>query len=224
MISGLHCCFPYDRSHTNHLILLRPVRFYLQMDSKDWRLWVPNSNILAQLLEIFLSTVQIKFVWAINVFAAYWAYLHKHGSHIFLFRRGIFSLGYLYIIWSRGTFCPVIPLKNTKRLRDKMQTFCLVQYEPFISFVYSNLTLVTGVIKFCFVWPKISTQNLAWVELKKNLVNHLGGGPVVRVWDQEVSSLCGLRFEPCSCSYDGHRRLTWSLTLWPVGLVKMRAS
>jgi hypothetical protein len=113
--------FPYDRSHTNHLILLRPVRFDLQMDTKDWRLWVPNSNILAQLLEIFLSTVRIKFVWVINVFAAYWAYLHKHGSHIFLFRRGMFSLGYLYIIWSRGTFCPVIPLENTKRLSDKMQ-------------------------------------------------------------------------------------------------------
>jgi len=34
--------------------------------------------------------------------------------------------------------------------------------------------------------------------------NHLGGGPVVRAWDQEVCSLCGLRFEPWDCSYDGH--------------------
>ena len=33
---------------------------------------------------------------------------------------------------------------------------------------------------------------------------HLGGGPVVRARDQEVCSLCGLRFEPCGCSYDGH--------------------
>jgi hypothetical protein len=55
-------------------------------------------------------------------------------------------------------------------------------------------------------------------------INHLGGGPVVKTWDQEVCSLCGLRFEPCGCSYDCHWRLTWSLTSGPVGLVEVRAS
>ena len=55
-------------------------------------------------------------------------------------------------------------------------------------------------------------------------INHLGGGPVVKAWDQEVCSLCGLRFEPCGCSYDGHWRLTWSLTSGPVELVEVRAS
>jgi hypothetical protein len=40
------------------------------------------------------------------------------------------------------------------------------------------------------------------------LFNYLGGGPVVRAWNQEVCSLCGLRFEPCGYSYDGHWRLT----------------
>jgi len=55
-------------------------------------------------------------------------------------------------------------------------------------------------------------------------INHLGGGPVVKTWDQEVCSLCGLRFEPYGCSYDGHWRLTWSLTLGPVGLVEVRES
>ena len=54
--------------------------------------------------------------------------------------------------------------------------------------------------------------------------NHLGGGTVVIAWDQEVCSLCDLRFEPCGCSYDGHWRLTWSLTSGPVGLVEVRAS
>jgi hypothetical protein len=54
--------------------------------------------------------------------------------------------------------------------------------------------------------------------------NLLGGGKVVIVWDQEVCSLCGLRFEPCSCSYDGHWRLIWSLTSGPVRLIEMRAS
>jgi len=34
--------------------------------------------------------------------------------------------------------------------------------------------------------------------------NHLVGGPVVRAWDQDVCFFCGLRFEPCGCSYDGH--------------------
>jgi hypothetical protein len=52
----------------------------------------------------------------------------------------------------------------------------------------------------------------------------LDGGIVVRAWDQEVCSLYGLRFEPCGCSYDGHWRLTWSLTSRPVGLVEGRAS
>ena len=47
---------------------------------------------------------------------------------------------------------------------------------------------------------------------------------MVRAWDQEVYSLCGLRFEPCGCSYDDHWRLTWSLTSRAVGLVEVRAS
>jgi hypothetical protein len=55
------------------------------------------------------------------------------------------------------------------------------------------------------------------------MANHLGGGSVVRAWDQEVCSLCGLRFEPCGCSYDDHLRLTWSLTLGPVGLISRGA-
>jgi hypothetical protein len=55
-------------------------------------------------------------------------------------------------------------------------------------------------------------------------INHLDGGPVVKTWDQEVCSLCGLRFEPYGCSYDGHWRLTWSLTLGHMGLVEVRAN
>jgi hypothetical protein len=52
----------------------------------------------------------------------------------------------------------------------------------------------------------------------------VGGGPVVKAWDQEVCSLCGLRFEPCDCSYNDHWRLTWSLTSGPMELVEVRAS
>jgi len=59
---------------------------------------------------------------------------------------------------------------------------------------------------------------------KNQTQNHLGGGLVVRAWDQEVCSLCGLKFEPCGCSYDGHWRFTWSLTSGPMGLVEVRAS
>jgi len=73
--------------------------------------------------------------------------------------------------------------------------------------------------------PQISHNfRTTMCEMKRNNVNHLGGGPVVRVWDQEVCSLCGLKFEPCGCSYDGHWRLTWSLTSGPVRLVEVRAS
>jgi len=45
-------------------------------------------------------------------------------------------------------------------------------------------------------------------KMKGGINNHLDGGPVIKVWDQEVCSLCGLRFEPRGCSYDGHWRLT----------------
>jgi hypothetical protein len=65
---------------------------------------------------------------------------------------------------------------------------------------------------------------MEYLKLKVYYDNHLDGGPVVRAWDQEVCSLCGLRFEPCGCLYDGHWRLTWSLTSGPVGLVEIRAS
>jgi hypothetical protein len=59
---------------------------------------------------------------------------------------------------------------------------------------------------------------------KTNKLNHLGGDPVIRAWNQEICSLCGFRFELCGCSYDDHWRLTWSLTSGPVGLVEVRAS
>jgi hypothetical protein len=61
-------------------------------------------------------------------------------------------------------------------------------------------------------------------KIKNKRDNHLGGDPVVKAWDQEVCSICDLRFELCSCLYDGHWRLTWSLTSGPVGLVEVRAS
>ena len=54
--------------------------------------------------------------------------------------------------------------------------------------------------------------------------NHLGGGQVVKTWDQEVYFLCGFRFESCGCSYDGHWKLTWSLTSGPLRLVEVHAS
>ena len=57
-----------------------------------------------------------------------------------------------------------------------------------------------------------------------NKTNYLGDDQVVRVWDQEVCFLCGLRFEPYGCSYDRHWRLTRSLISRPVGLVEVRAS
>jgi hypothetical protein len=55
-------------------------------------------------------------------------------------------------------------------------------------------------------------------------IKNTSGGRVVRTWDQEVCFLCGLRFKPCGCLYDGHWRLTWSLTSGSVGLVEVRAN
>jgi hypothetical protein len=42
----------------------------------------------------------------------------------------------------------------------------------------------------------------------QKLKNHLGGDPMVQTWDQEVCFFCGLKFESCDYSYDGHWRLT----------------
>jgi hypothetical protein len=55
-------------------------------------------------------------------------------------------------------------------------------------------------------------------------INHGGGSPVVKTWDQKICFLCDLKFEPCGCSYNSHYRLTWSLTSEPVRWVKMRTS
>ena len=46
---------------------------------------------------------------------------------------------------------------------------------------------------------------------------------MVKVWD-EICFFCGFKFKSCGCLYDGHWRLTWSLTLGPVGLGEVRAS
>jgi len=62
------------------------------------------------------------------------------------------------------------------------------------------------------------------MQIKSKSDYHLDSGSVVRVWDQEVYSLCGLKFKPCGCSYDGYWRLTWSLISGPVGLVKVHIS
>jgi len=66
--------------------------------------------------------------------------------------------------------------------------------------------------------------NIFFMLQKKISLNYLGGSPVVRVWDQDVCSLCGLRFEPCGCLNDSHWRLTWSLTSRPVELVEVRVN
>jgi hypothetical protein len=34
--------------------------------------------------------------------------------------------------------------------------------------------------------------------------NHLDGGSMIKVWDQETCFFCNFRFKPCGCSYDGH--------------------
>jgi hypothetical protein len=71
------------------------------------------------------------------------------------------------------------------------------------------------------VFPSLTTP----LQTKKTfLFNHLGSGPVVRAWNQEVCSHCSLRFEPCGYSYDGHWRLTWSLTSESMELVEVHAS
>jgi hypothetical protein len=78
---------------------------------------------------------------------------------------------------------------------------------------------------FFVPWAKDRFLRHKGEKTNTNLINnHLRGDPVVRVLDQEVCFLCGLRFEPCGCSYDGHWRFTWSLTSGPVGLIEVRAS
>jgi hypothetical protein len=61
-------------------------------------------------------------------------------------------------------------------------------------------------------------------KVKENKWKYLGGGLVVRAWNQEVCFLCGLWFEPCGCLYDGHWRFIWSLTSEFMRLVEVHAS
>jgi len=56
----------------------------------------------------------------------------------------------------------------------------------------------------CGELPRNQLKNKKNNKNKNKNNNHLGGGPVVKAWDQEICSLCGLRFEPCGCSYDGY--------------------
>jgi len=83
-----------------------------------------------------------------------------------------------------------------------------------------NILSVYFYLFICKLLIKIPTS----INIKKYHSNYLGGDPVVRAWNQEVCSLCGLRFEPWSCSYDDHWRLTWSLTSGLVGLVEVDTS
>ena len=80
--------------------------------------------------------------------------------------------------------------------------------------------LVTNVSWNHICCPKSNYRDVT----KTQFINYLGADSVVRAWDQEVCSLCGLRFKSCGCSYDGHWRFTWSLTLGSVRLVKVRAN
>jgi hypothetical protein len=55
-----------------------------------------------------------------------------------------------------------------------------------------------------------------------HLIDEKESGLVIKIWDQEVYSICGFRFELCNYLYNNHWRFTWSLISGPVGLVKVR--
>jgi hypothetical protein len=73
-----------------------------------------------------------------------------------------------------------------------------------------------------FIFKQVKSPT-SWHK-KSGAENYLGGGSVVKVWDQDVCFLYGLRVEPCGCLYDSHRRLTWSLTSGPMKLVEVCAN
>jgi hypothetical protein len=90
---------------------------------------------------------------------------------------------------------------------------------------WSNLWLLPPwILHFSWLISCVAGKKTSTGKQGAIIINYLGGGSVVRVWDQEVCSLYGLRFKLCSCSYDGHWKLTWSLTSGSVGLVEVRAS
>jgi len=62
--------------------------------------------------------------------------------------------------------------------------------------------LIANILK-----SKKKKKHKKWIKTiisKDNLLNHLGGGPIIRAWDQEDCFLCGFMFELCGCSYDDH--------------------
>jgi len=82
-----------------------------------------------------------------------------------------------------------------------------------MNLAYAELPVFSPIYIYFCVYFLYGTINTA--------TNHLDSGLVVRTWNQEVCSFCGLRFETCGCSYDSHWRLTWSLTSGPVELVEV---
>jgi hypothetical protein len=114
---------------------------------------------------------------------------------------------------------------NIMHSQNLGHTLNFLESKSFLNYyITNNVCAFLSLLKkrsFVLQW---STGQQTRYTYTKRKHNHLGGGPVVRAWDQEVCSLCGLKFEPCGCSYDGHWRLTWSLTSGPVRLVEVRAS
>jgi hypothetical protein len=107
-------------------------------------------------------------------------------------------------------FCEKIN-KNVKSLYVEIHVglwFIMLWFMKWDS-IYFHVLIFLGFVKRnkrVDIWESRASQS------KYTKYNHLGGGSVIKVWNQEVCSLCGLRFEPCGCSYDDHWRLTWSLT------------
>jgi len=104
-----------------------------------------------------------------------------------------------------------IPLSLKRKLLNKVERFNK-EFRMNHIFAFINFPSQPSKLKICqypaYNFSKVSILPFSFYKgystIKSNNGNHLGGGPVVRVWDQEVCSLCGLRFEPCGCSYDSH--------------------
>jgi len=107
-----------------------------------------------------------------------------------------------------------------------------------VNFPWSSLELLLIHLRFQrkINWGSQIVNNISYftehvfsVIYFKNRNNHRNKHPrryshVLYQQNRLEVSICGLRFEPCGCSYDSDWRLTWSLTSGPVGLVEVRAS
>jgi hypothetical protein len=125
--------------------------------------------------------------------------------------------------WSSIYYCIQASVLDTNKknccLWDRVT--CDLQTGYLVGLDLSINSIASGISGSSSLFSLTGDEWQLWEEEKRKLSTD---GKMIKAWGQDVCSLCGFRFESCVCLYDGHWRLTWSLTSGPMKLIKVRAN